>query len=244
MKFLLVAILLHTGTSVFASICVAHRGDHTNTTENSLAALQSAYDYGAEAIEIDIRHTRDGVAIAMHDSQLKRTAQGQNCPLENRVNLIFMNTIQNRCRLKNKESIPTLQDIIDWHQGLKNPPILLIELKDSPRKNTARKIQRHFRSQPDKLRIISFNIEYLEEIKEHSSFFKNIASIYHISSKAKTVDRSYNGVAIKKPTQSELAKFDNDLEILVWTINDFNSIKRYKGYNVDYIATDRLNICL
>src|SRR5689334_5617827 len=46
---------------------VAHRGDTRNAPEATLAAFQDAINKGADAVEFDIKFTRDGVPVAMHD---------------------------------------------------------------------------------------------------------------------------------------------------------------------------------
>lgn len=52
----------------------AHRGDRNQLyPENSLEAFCSAILAGADILEADIRVTRDGVPIVMHDSTLTRT---------------------------------------------------------------------------------------------------------------------------------------------------------------------------
>ncbi|MER8017008.1 glycerophosphodiester phosphodiesterase [Streptomyces griseoluteus] len=51
---------------------VAHRGDPYRFRENTLASLRSALDRGADAVEIDVRLTRDGVPVLLHDDTLKR----------------------------------------------------------------------------------------------------------------------------------------------------------------------------
>jgi glycerophosphoryl diester phosphodiesterase len=51
---------------------VAHRGDPYRVRENTLASLRSALERGADAVEIDVRLTRDGVPVLLHDSTLKR----------------------------------------------------------------------------------------------------------------------------------------------------------------------------
>ncbi|MFF9395169.1 glycerophosphodiester phosphodiesterase [Streptomyces griseoluteus] len=51
---------------------VAHRGDPYRFRENTLASLRSALDRGANAVEIDVRLTRDGVPVLLHDDTLKR----------------------------------------------------------------------------------------------------------------------------------------------------------------------------
>ncbi|MBT2491108.1 glycerophosphodiester phosphodiesterase [Streptomyces sp. ISL-96] len=51
---------------------VAHRGDPYRVRENTLASLRSAVERGADAVEIDVRLTRDGVPVLLHDDSLKR----------------------------------------------------------------------------------------------------------------------------------------------------------------------------
>ncbi|GGV32603.1 glycerophosphodiester phosphodiesterase [Streptomyces griseoflavus] len=51
---------------------VAHRGDPYRARENTLASLRSALHRGADAVEIDVRLTRDGVPVLLHDATLKR----------------------------------------------------------------------------------------------------------------------------------------------------------------------------
>ncbi|MGW0545667.1 glycerophosphodiester phosphodiesterase [Streptomyces altiplanensis] len=51
---------------------VAHRGDPYRFRENTLASLRSAVERGADAVEIDVRPTRDGVPVLLHDDSLKR----------------------------------------------------------------------------------------------------------------------------------------------------------------------------
>ncbi|MFJ8860834.1 glycerophosphodiester phosphodiesterase [Streptomyces sp. NPDC102451] len=51
---------------------VAHRGDPYRARENTLPSIRSAVDRGADAVEIDVRLTRDGVPVLLHDSTLER----------------------------------------------------------------------------------------------------------------------------------------------------------------------------
>ena len=51
---------------------VAHRGDPYRHRENTVASLRSALHRGADAVEIDVRLTRDGVPVLLHDGTLKR----------------------------------------------------------------------------------------------------------------------------------------------------------------------------
>lgn len=56
-------------------IVVAHRGVVTDTIpENSLASLEETIRRGYTHIEVDLRVTKDGVIVVLHDGSLKRTA--------------------------------------------------------------------------------------------------------------------------------------------------------------------------
>ncbi|MFE4372781.1 glycerophosphodiester phosphodiesterase [Streptomyces sp. NPDC056835] len=53
-------------------VAVGHRGDPYRVRENTLPSVRSARRRGADAVEIDVRLTRDGVPVLLHDSTLKR----------------------------------------------------------------------------------------------------------------------------------------------------------------------------
>ncbi|MFH8365300.1 glycerophosphodiester phosphodiesterase [Streptomyces sp. NPDC018031] len=55
-----------------AFAAVAHRGDPYAHRENTLPSIRSAVSAGATAVEIDVRLTRDGVPVVVHDATLKR----------------------------------------------------------------------------------------------------------------------------------------------------------------------------
>jgi len=47
---------------------VAHRGAHEDRPENTLAAYRRAIDLGADFVEIDLRTTKDGHIVSVHNS--------------------------------------------------------------------------------------------------------------------------------------------------------------------------------
>jgi glycerophosphoryl diester phosphodiesterase len=68
LRQLLVAVLLVvTSGSAAAAEIIAHRGASADAPENTLAAINLAWRQGADAVEIDIRQTRDGRAVVIHD---------------------------------------------------------------------------------------------------------------------------------------------------------------------------------
>lgn len=57
-------------------LVAAHRGAHLQAPENSLQSFQNTIDMGVDIIELDIRHTSDGVPVLMHDRTIDRTTNG------------------------------------------------------------------------------------------------------------------------------------------------------------------------
>src|SRR5947208_17127210 len=54
-------------------VIVAHRGDSFHAPENTLEAARLGWEAGAEAWELDVQSTRDGVPVVLHDASLLRT---------------------------------------------------------------------------------------------------------------------------------------------------------------------------
>jgi glycerophosphoryl diester phosphodiesterase len=56
---------------------VAHRGATTEAPEHTLAAYRHAAAIGADGVEVDVRMTRDGVLVCVHDRRIQRTSNGR-----------------------------------------------------------------------------------------------------------------------------------------------------------------------
>jgi glycerophosphoryl diester phosphodiesterase len=56
---------------------IAHRGSSYSMAEHTLAAYQRAIDEGADALECDVRLTRDGHLVCVHDRRIDRTSNGR-----------------------------------------------------------------------------------------------------------------------------------------------------------------------
>jgi glycerophosphoryl diester phosphodiesterase len=52
---------------------IAHRGASGSAPENTMPAFELAVRQGADAIELDVRLTADGVPVVLHDATLDRT---------------------------------------------------------------------------------------------------------------------------------------------------------------------------
>ena len=54
----------------------AHRGWSTVYPENTMEAFRAAIDLGVDQIETDVRVTRDGELVLIHDETVDRTTNG------------------------------------------------------------------------------------------------------------------------------------------------------------------------
>ena len=72
---------------------VSHRGDWRNAPENSLQAIQNCIDMGVDMVEVDLKKTKDGHLIVMHDQTIDRTTTGKGKRLPVLVMGIKLSTI-------------------------------------------------------------------------------------------------------------------------------------------------------
>jgi glycerophosphoryl diester phosphodiesterase len=56
---------------------VAHRGSSDDAPEHTLSAYKRAIEDGADALECDVRLTRDGHLVCVHDRTINRTSNGR-----------------------------------------------------------------------------------------------------------------------------------------------------------------------
>lgn len=57
-------------------LVVAHRGASAHLPEHTLGAYELALEQGADGLECDVRLTRDGHLVCVHDSTVERTSDG------------------------------------------------------------------------------------------------------------------------------------------------------------------------
>ena len=55
---------------------IAHRGNRAHAPENTLEAMRQAVALGVDAVEFDLRVSRDGTLVVIHDETLDRTTDG------------------------------------------------------------------------------------------------------------------------------------------------------------------------
>ncbi|MBO9631812.1 MAG: glycerophosphodiester phosphodiesterase family protein, partial [Chitinophagaceae bacterium] len=94
----------------------AHRGAHLEDPENSLAAFRKTIEMGIDIIELDVRCTKDGVLVIMHDKSVDRTTNGKG-----NVKDFTFEEIR-KLRLKHngaitEEIVPTLEEALTLAKG-------------------------------------------------------------------------------------------------------------------------------
>jgi len=59
-----------------ARLVIGHRGNRAHAPENTLESFREAVALGVDAVEFDLRVSRDDVLVVMHDATLERTTDG------------------------------------------------------------------------------------------------------------------------------------------------------------------------
>lgn len=107
-------LMSHDSTSV---IVVAHRGDWRNFPENSLEAIDNAIKMGVDIVELDVKKTKDGELILMHDRTLDRTTTGKGLVSENTLSDIRKLNLRNGCNIRTIHKVPTLEEALLHAKG-------------------------------------------------------------------------------------------------------------------------------
>ncbi|PQA56777.1 glycerophosphodiester phosphodiesterase family protein [Siphonobacter curvatus] len=94
-------------------LVVAHRGDWRYAPENSVLSLEHAIQMGVDIVEIDLKKTKDGVLILLHDATLNRTTTGHGKPSE------YTWAELQQLTLKNEHGGPTRQKIMTFEDCMK-----------------------------------------------------------------------------------------------------------------------------
>ena len=126
--------LLNALTSLDGRLVIGHRGNAAHAPENTLESFRQAVALGVDAIEFDVRLTRDGIPVVIHDPTLGRTTDRRD---------VVADTSLDRLRRADAGAtftpdagasfpyrrrgltIPTLLEVLDATQGIP----LLIEVK-------------------------------------------------------------------------------------------------------------------
>ena len=110
---------------------VAHRGAHEGIPENTLAAYQKAIELGVDFVEIDVRTTKDGKLVSIHNSTVDAyTSEAKGKVKDFTLAELRALDIGSRVGPEWKGTrIPTFEEILDLCKGKVG---IYLDLKDAP----------------------------------------------------------------------------------------------------------------
>lgn len=233
---------------------IAHRGASWDAPENTLPAMKLAWEHGADAIELDLRLSKDGRLVVFHDLDTKRfeeTAREIAGLRWEDVQQLDVGAWKDP-KFKNVR-VPTLESILETvPKGrravleIKCGPEILPELKRVVEKSGRRSKE---------LAVITFNYESLRESKK---VFPEIEH-YYLHSYKRDPQTQQLPVLETVLKQCKAARADGldlhydwpinaafvqrvkaaGLKLIVWTVNDPAIARRLVDAGVDGITTDR-----
>ena len=91
-------------------LVVSHRTNMGTMPENTLAGIDAAIHDGADGVEIDVRMTRDGALVLMHDATLQRTTGDPRAVAEMSVRELAMLRVGAPQAAAGPQPVPTLRE--------------------------------------------------------------------------------------------------------------------------------------
>ena len=110
-------------------LVVAHRGvhagerggrrynDRTRLPENSIASIEASIAIGCDMIEVDVRRTKDGRFVLMHDTTLDRTTTGSGRVDESTLEELAQLRLLDIDGRPPEHRIPTLEEALEACRG-------------------------------------------------------------------------------------------------------------------------------
>lgn len=93
-------------------LVVSHRGDWRNAPENSLQAIRNCIDMGVDMVEIDLKKTKDGHLVLMHDRLINRTMNGKGNAEDYTLAELKAMNLKNGAGCKTRHKIPTFEEVM------------------------------------------------------------------------------------------------------------------------------------
>jgi len=141
---------------------VAHRGVHHSAAENSPSAIRGAIELGCDYVEVDVRRTRDGALVLMHDSSVDRTTTGRG-----KVQAMTLAEIR-RLRFRTKSDSPSLSEKVPtFDEALelcRDKIMVYVDNKSGPAKDVVDAIRKH---QMIEQVVVYGSVDELRKIRKH-----------------------------------------------------------------------------
>ncbi len=218
-------------TDVEQVTLISHRGMNVFAPENTLEAARKAAEFGYKQVEFDIRMTKDGVWVLMHDDNIKRTTNGKGKISELKYKQLFDYHINVNADKGDNVVIPTYFEMLEQCNMLELHPV--IEIKQDGT-DFIEPLIRSTGYRTNSCTIIAFDREQVEAISEILSTGNYVLTnsntkLYWLVSDLsdETLDTAKNNTDIgvsfngnKAGTEEEIKKFtDAGIELATWTID-------------------------
>ncbi|MEM7280471.1 MAG: glycerophosphodiester phosphodiesterase [Pseudomonadota bacterium] len=223
--------------------CIAHRALSEGVElENTVAAVTAAQKSGVSRIELDLRFTKDGVAVIHHDAEVNGVFIGETDYIELVERELRVDKLQTLFELATPIKL-VLLDIKDND----------IEIDDLRAALPATYFCQTIAFQSESLGLLrkigsawpSCERYWVAKLKRRY-WFGSFPSAASLVSRLKAQD--LDGIVAKGRRfvdKEYVGQFQNSgLKYLVWTINKTARIKRYEEIGVDAIITDAPLACM
>jgi glycerophosphoryl diester phosphodiesterase len=234
----------------------AHRGGAALAPENTLVAFGAGLVAGADGIELDVRLSRDGVAVVMHDPTLDRTTDATG-PVDGRA-AAELAGLDAGCRFERDGGfpfrgmgigVPSLRDVL----GRDRDTSLIVELKTAdPRLAEAVVAEIHAAGAISRVTVGSFQRGALDAVRSLDPAIRTGADTEDVRSGLDGVRARPNFHAFQVPevfagTRVVTPEFIAEahgagLTVVVWTVNQMDDMRRLLDWGVDGLITDRPDI--
>ncbi len=213
---------------------VGHRGARAYEVENTIESFRKAIELGVNAVEMDVRESKDGKLIISHDENLKRVF-GKDIQIKEAT--------LKELKHASKDALPAFDEALRFVG--RNVEKILVELKEAGyEKRVLEVIKREDLS--DRVILVSFHEEALENVRKLDKGIE-IGLIYARHKKpvdvALTLGAQYL-VPLYRFTHTKNidTAHTHNLKVLVWTINTEEEVIKYFAKGVDGIASDKPDI--
>lgn len=210
-------------------LIIGHRGASAVAPENTIAAFEAAIAAGADGIEFDVRLSRDGVPVIIHDDTLQRTHG-----LRRRVGDLSVEELR-------AVGVPSLRDLFELMA--QNSLLLCLEIKGSSRELAERccEVVDEF-SFSQRVIVECFNLEVIANIKTLKTAALFDSWIYtdrRLIERALEIGASVLALhhRLAKPQLVEKAKLAG-LRVVVWTVDDAVWIERARSLALEAVITN------
>ena len=218
----------------------AHRGAKVTNPENTLAAFKAAMEAGANYIELDVQHTKDGQIVVLHDADFMR--MGSDPRRIAALTGAEVATIDIGRKYDPKftgEHAPTLEEVIDLVRGQMK---INIELKyNVPDSTLAPAVIELLRRKDflDQVVITSLDYGALKQVERIEPSIKTGHIVTAAVGNVVKTEADFLSLNSAKATSSLIRQAHRaGKEIHVWTVNKPDVMMRMIERGVDNIITD------